>query len=50
MGEILDKPSMRIVSLYKEECEIWSELIKDHSYDEKVEMIAYIDKFLLQNK
>ena len=50
LGEIVDKPNMRMVSLYKEECEIWSGLIKEPSYAEKVEMIAYIDKFLLQNK
>lgn len=46
----VSKPNLRMVSLYKEECESWVHILKEPTYAEKIEMVMYINKFFLEKE
>lgn len=40
------RPDVKLIKLYKEECEVFCEYIKESTYVEKIELLNYLNKYL----
>ncbi|MGL4108997.1 IS110 family transposase [Clostridium sp. LP20] len=48
--DITNKPNLKMIQLYKEECEVCCKYIKEPSYAEKIEMKAYLGRLFIEKQ